>query len=202
MCSVGYGQGIVYVQPNPQPTYTPVTPQDYSVDIDITGDGNTDFILTSYVNDTVTMTATGSNQLVSMGGYVGNVQFGSSVDSTTAGWSGGTLPLTVVLNLDGPNLSEAGNFAYQTNGYIAFDLVNGANNYYGWMQLQSPVDLGLYGAVVAYAYETSPNISIAVGEVPEPSTFALLLSVACYGVWQALRRVLIRYRPDGTPRKR
>jgi hypothetical protein len=74
-----------------------------------------------------------------------------------------------------------------TNGYIGFDLVQDGNNYYGWMQIQSSLglDLGLYGSVTAWAYETSPNTPIFAGEVPEPSTVALL---ALFGIAVGLVR--------------
>jgi len=182
-----HGQGVVYVSPNPQPTYIPVVPQNTSVNIDINVDGTTDFVLTSLVNDTVVLTAEGSNQILTQNNYVGALLFGASIGSTTVGysWSGGQSTLTVVLNLDGPNLSEAGNFGGLTNGFIGFDLVDNGANYYGWMQVQSPVDAGLFGTIVDWAYQNSPNTPIFAGEVPEPNTFTLL---ALSGIAVALLR--------------
>jgi hypothetical protein len=185
-----FAQGVFYVQPNPQPTYMPVVPQEINVGIDIDGDGTNDFTLSSHVNNTVTLTAQGANQFLIQSLMIAAIPFGTSIGSTTSGytWSGGTASLCAVINVDNtPNLSEIGNFSGMTNGYIGFDLVQDGNNYYGWMQIQSSLglDLGLYGSVTAWAYETSPNTPIFAGEVPEPSTVALL---ALFGIAVGLVR--------------
>ncbi len=67
-----------------------------------------------------------------------------------------------------------GYFAGVESAYLGFDFQHGGETYYGWIQVGSPV-IGLNaGWVYDYAYQTSPNTPIFAGEVPEPSTWALL----------------------------
>jgi hypothetical protein len=172
-----YGQGVVYVTPSTSPTYLAGVGVNESFNIDITGDGTTDFILTSDV-DSVSLATTGNNQALIQNGEVAALLYGASIGSTDSGntWSSGQLTLTVVMGSDGPPVfSEGSNFAGLTDAYIGFDRVVNGQNYYGWIELQtSALDLGIDGAVVAWAYETTPNTPISAGEVPEPSTWALL----------------------------
>jgi len=70
-------------------------------------------------------------------------------------------------------LSVIGNFAGLSSAYIGFDLVDNGNNYYGWIQVSNPLN-DVYGDIVDWAYQSSPNTFITAGVVPEPSIFALL----------------------------
>lgn len=174
-----YGQGVVYFTPTTPPTYIAGGGLGQSSDIDITGSGTTDFILTSGANGIASLTANGDNQLLASGGLLAALSYGSLIDSTGSGntWSGGQLTLSVVMGLDGPPVfSEGGNFVGLTNAYIGFDKVVNGQNYYGWIQVQASLglDLGVYGTVTDWAIETTPNTAIFAGEVPEPSTWALL----------------------------
>lgn len=172
------GQGVVYVSPNPQPYYSTGAAQDYSANIDITGSGTNDFTLTSWANGSASLTANGNNQLLTYDGLLAALSYGALIDSTGSGntWSSGQLTITTVMGSDGPPVfSEGGNFAGLTTAYIGFDRVVDGQNYYGWIEVQDSlgVDLGVYGTVVAWAIETTPNTPIFAGEVPEPSTWAL-----------------------------
>jgi hypothetical protein len=159
--------------PNPQPYYSAVVPQNMSFNIDIDGDGTTDFVLTSMVNDTVYLTAQGNNQILVQNFFVGALLYGASIGSTTAGysWVGGQSILDNVMgNISTPYLIEAGNFIGLTDGYIGFDLVRGGSNYYGWMEVSSPNDSGLAGdagmsgTIIDWAYQTTPDTSILAGQ--------------------------------------
>jgi hypothetical protein len=179
-----FGQGIIYVTPNPQPSYSVSgTPLDF--DIDINGDGTPDFILRtqdSYtsVNNAV-LIPLGDNEIVIGGAnstFVANLPTGETVGSSLNPiyqWSNAKAPITVLAILLGQQSAEDGNFAGQPSGYMGFDFVVAGANYYGWMYVSSPVnDAGIYANVVEWAYESDPNTPITITAVPEPSTWALL----------------------------
>ena len=121
---------------------------------------------------------------MSMGSYLANMNngdvIGSSLDPVYQ-WSQGNPPLSLVALLLDPQPVEEGNFAYQESGYIGFDVVKNGMNYYGWISVSSPGQGGLpgdaatYGELVNWAFQTSPNTPILVGQVPEPSTVALII---------------------------
>ena len=86
----------------------------------------------------------------------------------------------------------SGYFTGLPSAYIGFDLVENGNNYYGWIQVSNPLE-ALYGNVVDWACETTPNTPIMVGAVPEPSTYALLLAGGgIFALWSRRRPVLPR----------
>lgn len=180
------GQGIVVVNPQPQPTYSMAGfPND--VNLDINGDGTNNFILRSQdsgssVNNAVSIPLANC-LLVAANGYVANMNAGDTVGSSLSPiyqWSGDKTTIGTLAILLGQQSSENGNFVGQTNGYIGFDMVIAGANYYGWMYVSAPNqdglagDAGMYGTITQWAYESSPNTPITVGAVPEPSTLALM----------------------------
>jgi hypothetical protein len=72
--------------------------------------------------------------------------------------------------------SSFGEFCDQT-GYAGFRMVNGANTYYGWMQLgvQNYQWASINAVVIDWAYDDSPGVPIMTEAAPEPSVAALLL---------------------------
>ena len=70
--------------------------------------------------------------------------------------------------------SSAPNFN-SSNNYVGFRFLNEATGItnYGWFQISLGATITAPRAVVGYAYENT-GASINVGNVPEPSTFALL----------------------------
>jgi hypothetical protein len=192
MLAVGGGtalsQGIVYVAPQSQPYYSLGYPGTFDFDIDINGDGTTDFTLRSNdpgtdVNNAFLIPLNGNEIVVggSYGGFVANMANGEIIGSSlnpVYQWSNSKAPITTLAELlgGGGTIAEDGNFVNQASGYIGFDLVENGNNYYGWMFVTNPVfnDAGIYGMVTEWAYESDPNTPITVGAVPEPSTWALL----------------------------
>lgn len=108
-----------------------------------------------------------------------NLSFGTTVDSGSdypAGFSGSPGHMGT-----GTNEFENG-----TSGYIGFALVDGSDNYYGWMQL-TLYDDGSVGTIHQWAWESTANTAITVGAVPEPSNAALLLGLSAI-LWVGTRR--------------
>lgn len=189
---------IVYVTPQPQPYYMAFYPGTYDANIDIDGNGTTDFILRSNDPDTgvnnVQLIPQGSNGEVIMAFFVGNMNTGDTIGSSldpVYEWIYTKRPISTIAELLSYTV-EGGNFAHQEFGYIGFDLVKNGLNYYGWMAVSSPGmgglpgDAALDGSIVSWAYETLPNTPITVGAVPEPSTVTLLITGGA-ALW--LRRI-------------
>lgn len=73
----------------------------------------------------------------------------------------------------GPPLT-AGYFTGLASAYIGIEFYDEGQLYYGWIRAGAPY-AGINGGwIYDYAYETTPNTPIFAGEVPEPSTWALL----------------------------
>ncbi len=79
-----------------------------------------------------------------------------------------------------------GSFAHRRS-YVGLEFQSGENTHYGWIQLDCETFSNNGGYVLDYAYELRPNTSILAGEVPEPSTWALL-SAAGVLFWLLGRR--------------
>ena len=82
-----------------------------------------------------------------------------------------------------------GYFTGMESAYIGLQFQIAGQTYYGWARAGAPV-VGINGGwIYDYAYETVPNTPILAGEgeVPEPSTVALLLALGGAG-WLLRRR--------------
>jgi hypothetical protein len=184
-----HGQGIVVVQPNPQQTFTPFYPGEQDIPIDIDGDGTNDLIIRENATDlnTVQLFGLNGNQIVADGSStaVANLNPGDVV-GPVSNLTTNEIEFSIVAVVfeGGGTPFEGGNFAYQTNGYIGFDLVRNGQNYYGWMQVANPGidglagDLAIYATIREYAYETSPNTPIEAGQIAEPVSFTANFSGA------------------------
>ncbi len=62
-------------------------------------------------------------------------------------------------------------------GYIGFEIVDGANTHYGWIEIRVDADNG-GGEIIRYGIDDDPNaLNLTVGSgtpIPEPSSLALL----------------------------
>ncbi|MEN8756721.1 MAG: PEP-CTERM sorting domain-containing protein, partial [Akkermansiaceae bacterium] len=86
--------------------------------------------------------------------------------------------LHLVLGDDvGPSLNFATNVSLPNNfdGYIGFlfPAVDGGDVHYGWVRAVGNAD-GSQLSLTEYAYESTPGATIQIGQVPEPSSLALL----------------------------
>jgi hypothetical protein len=132
------------------------------------------------------ISATGTNQII--GGYLDNFGaqgaypllsgafIGVNLGSTTYTWLGGESTIADVRASDtiGSPILWTGPFAGVASGYVGLEFYTDGQAYYGWVRIGAPASINGLGWVYDYAYQTSPNTSIFAGEVPEPSTFALL----------------------------
>ena len=177
--STTWGQGIIYVRPQPQPYYTLMTFFDINSDIDINGDGVADFTLLSTTIsglNCVYLVPLNGNLCVIFNGDVANMAIGDTVGPDMVsqyGWKDTQTLFSLIAWLEGFGNSISGNFDVQNDGYIGFDLVEGSDNYYGWMHIESMADVAIFGNVTEWAYSTVPNTPIIIGEIPEPTTIVL-----------------------------
>ncbi len=98
---------------------------------------------------------------------------------------GGRTPEQVQVPLDGPNFgSVAGEVEYLG---LRMKLNGSANYNFGWVGIRIDNQADATGAVVGYAYETTPNTPIRAGVVPEPAG-ALLAVLGGVGLIAAAAR--------------
>ena len=180
---------IICGQPS-QPIYYAADVLDNTVDIDVNGDGTPDFAIISTSSYTADIAPLGNNSIIGIpapppnpGYFAANVPAWTEISATTP-----TPPASIWYNNQTDQFGSAiigaeagmvgpplGYFNGDTSGYAGFDLVDNGENYYGWIQLENPAPF-VAGQVVDWAYESTPNTPIDAGEVPEPSTWALLLA--------------------------
>ncbi len=190
---LSYGQGtIVYTAP-PQPLYYGPVPSSQYIDID--GDGVSDFTLLSDGN-AITLAPLGNNAVAAwpepppdLGSLVWAFNQGQSISSSLAPvliWYGLTTDqFGSALIVETMNVGSIGFFQGHTDAYAGLELNDGTSSYFGWLHFQN---LGLnVGQITDWAYNSSPNAPILAGQVPEPSTGALVI-LACAIVLLTHRR--------------
>jgi hypothetical protein len=188
--SLAFGQGIVYVSPQQPVYYSGIVPDTLDFPIDINGDGIADFILESRVDESCVLIPLGNNSLIGnpepppdLGYLVAALDSGTSIGPIlalipNAQWYNnqtdqfGNASIGGMAGFD-QQIVIIGNFTGLPSAYIGFDLLESGNNYYGWIQVSNPLQF-LYGNFVDWAYQSTPNIPISAGAVPEPSTWILL----------------------------
>ena len=117
--------------------------------------------------------------------YVKNFTSGSTIDAAST-YSGDTyLDFSNYTQIFNPfnDIIDNGEFR-NTTGYAGMRLTNGADVYYGWIQVSvtNYNNFNLTGTFIDWAYENSPGVGIQAGAIPEPSTAALLLAGAITGL--------------------
>jgi hypothetical protein len=84
---------------------------------------------------------------------------------------GGRTPAGVQVPFNGPNfLGLAGDVRYVG---VKMELNNSGLTNYGWIGIRIDNEADATGAVVGYAYETTPEVPIGAGVVPEPTSLVL-----------------------------
>ena len=176
------GQGVVYVTPSLSIHYGPFP---FSDNIDITGSGNTDFVLAGGGGGESYLYPQGENSVVEAGnGLIAALNSGAVVGPNPAStdptwhWWNAVIDQTDYAQLadeaffpGGP--SDPGdpgemyvwdNFQGST-AFLGFVLVYNGQNYYGWMEVENPLPMA-YGFIVAWAYATTPNTPMVAGAGP------------------------------------
>jgi hypothetical protein len=199
-----HAQGIIYT--------TPGSPIYYaagfigSTDIDINGDGVTDFVLLSEAGD-VLLAPQGNNRLIAipepppdLGSFVAALDegftVGSSLDPVYQWYDRqtdqfGAAAIGAQESIDG-QINVLGYFTART-AYAGFDLYYDGADHYGWMRIANPLPV-VSGQVLDWAYQTRPRTPIFAGQVPEPGA-AILLVLGLAGVCWSRRNEHGNQRP-------
>ena len=113
---------------------------------------------------------------------------GSTVATSNPGYTWTQWP-AVISRWDEGSSSWSGTLAGGETAFVGLQFDIDGNNHYGWMKLNlantQPNSAPL--TVVDWAYESTPNTSIVVGAIPEPSTVALL-SISSVFLYLARKR--------------
>jgi hypothetical protein len=180
------GQGtVVFVVPQQPISYDPVNSRTYDIDLD--GDGTTDYSLLVGFGE-ADLQAHGQNSMVVVpelppdyGSFVAPLAQGDVVNPTPSSLN------PVFTWYDASNdpighsliaaMNTSGTLGYFFGGinYVGLRFQYGGAIHYGWMEIDSPSPDVAYGQVLGWAYETRPNTPIVIGAVPEPSAAALIL---------------------------
>jgi hypothetical protein len=99
---------------------------------------------------------------------------------------GGQPASGVQVPFSGPNFTGLGGEVRYLG--LKMDLNNTDQFTYGWVGIRIDNEADATGAVVGYAYETTPNTPIAAGAVPEPSSLLMTIGGATALVAAGLRR--------------
>jgi hypothetical protein len=110
-----------------------------------------------------------------------NFSSGATIDSSSV-WSGNSYKdFSSFTERFGPFPSTFENGEFRnTNGYAGMRLTDGANVYYGWIQVSvtNYNNSGITGTLIDWAYDNTPGQAIQAAAVPEPSTAGLLFGAA------------------------
>lgn len=165
------------------PDVTPVAGVPYEADLN--GDLIPDFFITAnngplvvnegqFNGDAVAVVpASGNSVLIDQGSlyrFATSVPLGSSVGGASTEWSdeigvlaaNGTVTITTPITFTTP--VQGGNFVDKTDQYVAVQFTAGGNVHYGWIR----VDVSGYNSITIkdWAYESTPNTPITVGQIP------------------------------------
>ena len=187
--------------------YVPVNPPAQLASIDFDGDGIPDVSFTAstvfqtnpaYFTKTVTMDLAPDGNVgnaFDANPYFMNVQstampttmtYGHTIGAadTFSTFNASSTPLSTYISQTGGTTFGPGNFPYPVTGdFIGLSVVLGdGQTHYAWISYdtnQVPgADVQTY-SISGYAYETTPNVAIGVGAVPEPASMgAMMVGVA------------------------
>lgn len=182
-----------WLNPNPRPGVpwddsgvwvggSPLNPTPLNIDMDL--DGSVDFQITS-TSSSLTIFGTGTGEVAALratppdlGGYSTLITSGQSISSLTpvpyewvqSHYFNGPIGTTLLSSTTAGTLGFwGGQF-----GYLGVRIQRDGDWYYGWIRSGVPLNIVPEGIFYEAALNLSPNAAILAGQVPEPSTFALM----------------------------
>ncbi len=158
---------------------------------DVDGAGGDNFFLVNSVSLFGSLSGAGNSNslLADPFGILQNIATGGAVGALQATWR----YLTMKLTYAGTTGALSVNFSLGTSGQFGFRFTDTGNTYYGWGSLLIDGQAIGQGFKITEAYyNTTPNASISVGQVPvvvpEPSSMTLMaLGAAGVVAWRSRR---------------
>ena len=157
-------------------------------------------IIPSSLNGVMAISATAPD----IGSLAVPVSAGQEIGSDALGyeWVSGSIGSTFTAARDGGILGQppltVGYFTGLASAYVGLQFQMDGQTHYGWARVGAPA-IGLNaGWLYDYAYETIPNTPILAGQVPEPSTVALIILGAGVVLLRGKRKGQDKF-PPGCP---
>ncbi|MEQ9455031.1 MAG: PEP-CTERM sorting domain-containing protein [Phycisphaeraceae bacterium] len=160
--------GIIYTPVEPAVTLVPYPGSPSAFNIDFDNDGTPEgAIVNSSVNMQARFFPPGRTLASGSGYYARSFAPGAIIDGSASTTGGANL-------MTNPNYGA--NFVGQGN-FLGYRFQIDGNTHYGWVQVD--VSENLENAIITgFAYEATPDLGIAAGAIPEPTSLALLAAGA------------------------
>jgi hypothetical protein len=178
-----HAQGVIHVIPAQPISYGPNAS---SFNLDINNDGVTDYFLSCDINGAFLTPQTGNSVIVDASLSVAALMDGqtisslvSSLDPNYRWFDGATSPGGYAI-IGGQAVFD-GQYTYSGNlsgkdAFLGLRLHFGSDDYFGWMEVNN-FDNVAAGEILGWGYQTTPNALIMAGEIPEPSSGAVVLAL-------------------------
>jgi hypothetical protein len=194
VCSAGAkAQGIIYGQFPPTIVPPPATsfPEDAQgtrlfgilgpATYDLSFNGQ---VVCTFDSDPTGFTVTPSSSLVGViaipvgqigGGYAVPLIGGQAIGPAALGyaWMNGITPLILTATAD---FGSIGYFTGVESAYLGLQFQQAGQTFYGWVRLGAPA-FPNGGWLYDYGYQTNPDVPILAGQIPEPSSGALVITL-------------------------
>lgn len=154
------------------------------LDLDLDENGTVDFSIVTSVNNFCGIAPTDQNKYLihpspppNIGGRVAalnaNHLIGSnSGDNSPEEWFGVDGNYGTLISIW--DVGSTGEFL-RHRGFVGLEFESTDGTHYGWLDIEGVANGGSYLFVHGWAYETTPDVGIIAGAVPEPSTIGLFI---------------------------
>jgi hypothetical protein len=161
------------------------------LDLDLDENGTVDFSIVTSVNNFCGIAPDDQNKYLihpspppNIGGSVAALDVGyligsNSGDNSPEEWFGIDNNYGTLISIW--NVGSTGEFL-RHRGFVGLEFESTDGTHYGWLDIEGVANGGSYLIVHGWAYETTPNISIIAGAIPEPSSMILFV-IGVAGIW-------------------
>lgn len=105
--------------------------------------------------------------------YVSRLSLGDTLSGALTFVDGDNTTDSYLASSQHPAYAASGGWLGGNQGYIGFEIVDGANTHYGWIEVRVDAD-NAGGEIIRYAIEDDPSADMQITGIPEPSSLACL----------------------------